>query len=190
MAPGLRVAPLALLLACGASPGEDAGVTGCVTHETPSFELGTGELSFEPLVDGQDLRLTRGPQGGCHFWLALRTDGFAQRRLEVRYAMSDLDDAGREIIRTRATQSLKPRADAPGRCELTGFTAFTLEPWRFENHRVRIQVDLNDDLGRTGGASVSVRALWPMEVPGVERALLCGGALAVDGGTGDSAPRD
>lgn len=41
----------------------------------PSCELGTGELTFEPLVDGQDLMQVRGPQGLWHAYGSVRCQG-------------------------------------------------------------------------------------------------------------------
>lgn len=41
----------------------------------PSCELGTGELAFEPLVDGQDLLQVRGPQGLWHVYGSVRCTG-------------------------------------------------------------------------------------------------------------------
>ena len=41
----------------------------------PAIEIGTGELDFEPLDDGDELMLIRGPQGGYHFLGSLRAKG-------------------------------------------------------------------------------------------------------------------
>ena len=54
------------------------GLSGCQVAEVPvdpGIELGTGELEFEALDDGDELSLIRGPQGGYHFLGSVRTKG-------------------------------------------------------------------------------------------------------------------
>ena len=41
----------------------------------PAIELGTGEAEFQDLVDGDDLIVIRGPQGGYHFLGSVRIAG-------------------------------------------------------------------------------------------------------------------
>lgn len=41
----------------------------------PAFELGTGELEFEPLSDGDEILVIHGPQGGYHLLASLRAVG-------------------------------------------------------------------------------------------------------------------
>lgn len=41
------------------------------TPDAPAFEIGTGEVCFEPLNDGDLLPVMAGPQGGFHVWVAL-----------------------------------------------------------------------------------------------------------------------
>lgn len=59
----VRLALLGLLAGCApqAEPGD------------PAVQLGTGEIDFSALVDGQDLPIIRGPQGGYHLLGAIRT---------------------------------------------------------------------------------------------------------------------
>ena len=42
----------------------------------PVVEVGTGELVFSPLEDGDELRMVHGPQGGWHLLGAVRLTGF------------------------------------------------------------------------------------------------------------------
>lgn len=44
---------------CGAPPGD------------PDFAVGTGEICFEPLREGQVVPRVAGPQGGYHVWVAV-----------------------------------------------------------------------------------------------------------------------
>lgn len=61
-----------LLVACEGSPVEpfDAGAP-----MEPTVEIGTGELEFEPIEDGQELELILGPQGGYHFLASMQVTG-------------------------------------------------------------------------------------------------------------------
>jgi len=47
---------------------------GCAQPE-PAFELGTGELEFEALADGDEILVIHGPQGGYHLLGSLRAVG-------------------------------------------------------------------------------------------------------------------
>ncbi len=40
-----------------------------------SAELGTGSATFRALVEGDDLEVTQGPQGGMHVWVSARFSG-------------------------------------------------------------------------------------------------------------------
>lgn len=62
---------LLLLLACSEPPD-------------PTFTLGTGLTSFEPLADGNDLDLVYGPQGGWHVDLSLQATGIRPDDLVLR----------------------------------------------------------------------------------------------------------
>lgn len=54
-----------------------AGLVGCTVPEPPppGVQLGTGDLDFEPLVDGQDVYVVQGPQGGYHILGSARLAG-------------------------------------------------------------------------------------------------------------------
>ncbi len=45
------------------------------TPDTLSVEVGTGVAAFEPLVDGGEVELVFGPQGGFHVWTGVRLRG-------------------------------------------------------------------------------------------------------------------
>lgn len=162
-------APLLLLLTgCGSgSNGSDSGVppVDCPTHDQATFELGTGETGFEPLADGDALPIISGPQGGCHFWFSVRTDGFAQRRFLVRYEVKFTESGTTTGSRSRFTVRLRPDETSPGICQYTGLTAFLIEPWRFAGDRVTLEVEVTDDEGRTASAARDVVADWPEELP-------------------------
>jgi hypothetical protein len=52
-----------------------ASTTSTVPELTPAVELGTGEVEFVPLADGDELDIIHGPQGGYHFTVSLRVQG-------------------------------------------------------------------------------------------------------------------
>lgn len=57
--------PLLLLLAA------------CDPNLAPGLEIGTGEIAFVPLTDGDTLQIIQGPQGGFHLLASLRVHGIA-----------------------------------------------------------------------------------------------------------------
>jgi hypothetical protein len=64
-----------VLVACNATNGP-SGPPGPVavpnTAPTLAVDIGTGEISFEPLSDGGEVTLVHGPQGGFHIWTSVR----------------------------------------------------------------------------------------------------------------------
>jgi len=54
-----------------------ASLLACTSPEPPpaGVELGTGDLDFEPLLDGQDVYVVQGPQGGYHILGSARLAG-------------------------------------------------------------------------------------------------------------------
>ncbi len=158
---------LILVSACAPSGAEPDAGSGCPTHDAPSFEVGTGDAEFTAISEGMPLPMARGIQGGCHFWLALRTDGFADRGAEVRYEIFDAA-SGQSTGSTAAMQlRLTPSPSALGRCEYVGYTAFIRDPAAIAGTRVRIEVKLRDALGQSSVVSHEVLATWPEPDPSV-----------------------
>lgn len=58
--------PLILLLLAGCPTADE------VPPEGPAIDLGTGELEFEPLADGDELAIVQGSQGGYHLYGSFR----------------------------------------------------------------------------------------------------------------------
>lgn len=67
--PGARCGALALVLV-GVLPA-------CDPNLPPALEVGTGEINFVPLEDGDTLEIIQGPQGGFHLLTSLRVHGIA-----------------------------------------------------------------------------------------------------------------
>lgn len=173
---GLPFAAFALLAACGGpGPGadDDDTVVACEVHPDPTYDLGTGDSAFEPIEDGQDLFFTPGPQGGCHFWLAVRTDGFPERGTKLRYEVVYADTGTTTQSRSSFAIALEPSSDGSGRCEAYGATGFLIQPWKFEDALVEIRTEVWYEPTSTtkvsAMASKRVHARWPGSDPN-----LCG----------------
>lgn len=136
----LGLALLTSLAACGPSTvtPPDAGVA-CEAEDNPTFELGTGESAFASIVDGQDLDMVPGPQGGCHFWLAVRTRGFPGRGTKLRYEVVFADTGTTTQSFSSFQIGLEPVEGETGVCEHYGTTGFLIEPWKFVDREVEIQ---------------------------------------------------
>jgi hypothetical protein len=159
IARGVLVA-FALLGAHGCQPMDP-----CRTHDDPTFVLGTGDTMFlGALVDGQDLKMERGPQGGCHLPLAFRTDGFVRDGLSIDYTLTDLDKA--HVITTAgALVDVAPAMEAPHLCEVLAFRAF-MSPGAMSaaDDHIQIQVTVTDASGQSANKMVTVVARFP-DVP-------------------------
>lgn len=70
-------------------------LAGCATP--PVALLGTGELAWEPLAEGDDLTVIRGPQGGYHVLGSVRTAGLVPGDAEA------LDDASNPTVTFQLT---------------------------------------------------------------------------------------
>lgn len=83
----LAVALLGLASSCAASSA--------AVHEPEqaSIEIGTGTWRFEPLVDGQEIPLVHGAQGGWHFWLAVRAHGITSDAGSLTFERQPADES-------------------------------------------------------------------------------------------------
>jgi hypothetical protein len=50
-------------------------LAGCPAPGPASVKVGTGELSFSPLTDGDDVEVVLGPQGGYHIYGSMQVTG-------------------------------------------------------------------------------------------------------------------
>jgi hypothetical protein len=59
-------------------PGADTAADATPGPDAPGarIEVGTGELAYEDITDGELVGLQCGPQGGMHIWTSLRLYGF------------------------------------------------------------------------------------------------------------------
>ncbi len=104
-------------------------LTACpVVDEEPAVEIGTGELDFESLVEGQELAIIEGPQGGFHLLSAIRTKGVEggdPQRLDnpnnPTITLDVVHDGDSVIIISPFTQGLDeaPQSEAPFTHQMT-----------------------------------------------------------------------
>ena len=80
-----------------------------------------------------------GPQGGCHFWLSIRTDGFPHRGTKLRYEVVYADTGTTTMSFSSFSVPLRRVEGEDVLCEAHGATGFLIEPWRFVDRRVEIQ---------------------------------------------------
>lgn len=66
---------LGLLLLAGCPPGATGPDGENPDGEDPAVDIGTGEIEFVPLEDGDRLAIVEGAQGGYHLFGALRCKG-------------------------------------------------------------------------------------------------------------------
>lgn len=79
----------AAVLSCGNGGSGDASASssggGGVIGDNPRVELGGGQARFVTLVDGQDMELTLGPQGGWHMEVTSRVCDINARGMLLSY---------------------------------------------------------------------------------------------------------
>jgi hypothetical protein len=161
--------PLLALSACGSggTNSPDSGIlpVECPTHDGATFELGTGQLEFEPILPGQRLPIARGAQGGCHFFISAITDGFAERRFNIQYEVFYAASSTTTGSRSSFTVRLRPVPELPGKCQNLGTTAFLIRPWNLADKELIMEVNVRDDEGRSAQARTRVVAEWPADLP-------------------------
>ena len=160
---------LALALACGETSPEPVR---CPTATAPTsgaqLTLGTGVDQFEDLVDGQDLVLARGPQGGCHLWLAFQTVGIDPERVTVTVEILEGEQ------RRASSQTSVRLMSLNGVCGLAGFAAVLEAPWLLQDREVLIAITAQDESGSRAEDQRTVRVRWPSRVPGEPSETACG----------------
>jgi hypothetical protein len=170
------LAPLgALFVACG---GHSKPANACDSHSSPAFKVGLSAEDgtyLSDLVDGAMVKMHPGPQGGCHLWIAFRTEGFAQGAT-VSYKLTDHDANEEQIISmSDIALDLSPDPTAVGMCEAGAFKAFMLKATTRENHHVKLDVTITDVGGATASKSIdNILALWADPVAGIDRQYWCG----------------
>lgn len=83
----------------------------------PSVVLGGGEHGYEPLDDGQLMKLEKGPQGGHHLWFSLRTNNVKRRGTKISLQAVQ-PETSLTVPPTAFVLDLDPVVD--GSCEVHG----------------------------------------------------------------------
>ena len=122
---------LALLVSAGCA-GPGAGEA--------QVELGTGTWRFEPLVDGQEVDMVRGAQGGWHIWLGLRATDFDADRALTKIEMQPADESA-EPQQVEAELYLGS-PDDEGRRTLLGWPAIIADPACAVGEMMRVSVEV------------------------------------------------
>jgi hypothetical protein len=87
-----------------------------------TVDLGTGELAFELLTDGEMVDKVEGPQGGYHVWASLHLDGTVPETVIVELVVT----TGSGELVSRASEYREPKPDPPPgtRWSIVGQRAF------------------------------------------------------------------
>lgn len=88
----------------------------------PTLALGLGEDTFVPLVDGGDIPMQLGPQGGYHIWMGIRTQNLHQSGSQTSIAIT-AEDGSVEIGTQLWANALVPASE--GACEIIGLQYYT-----------------------------------------------------------------
>ncbi|MEQ1565838.1 MAG: hypothetical protein ABMA64_09390 [Myxococcota bacterium] len=83
---------IALALAGCTSEGDGSASGDTGPDLPPAAELGTGDITFVPLVDGDPVDVIFGPQGGYHFNVSLRVQGIWPGN------PTDIDDVDNPVV--------------------------------------------------------------------------------------------
>lgn len=131
----------------------------------PQLELGSGEVAFEAVQQGDHLQLHAGSQGGYHVWLSIRARGFKSDKL--RFVLDVVPSAPAPPAHTDtpirftpvgAADGGAPSPDAGGPLEFIGWPARVLAPECAVGKTLRLSVQLDDGLGQTAKGELEVVA--------------------------------
>jgi hypothetical protein len=118
----------------------------------PRLELGTGEVQFERLIDGQEAPTVYGIQGGYHIWGSVRATGMDWRRLELHFEL--LDDDGElvsnpTLLPAQLRECVGQEGCDEGMGEVVGITVFVDDPPAIWGDDITMTVVASDDEGRS-----------------------------------------
>ncbi|MEW5851693.1 MAG: hypothetical protein AB2A00_23085 [Myxococcota bacterium] len=190
---------LGLAAACPTTSGGPGGTTGGVGScpagpgiiaGDPQLTIGRGSSEFVAVADGDRWTAARGPQGGQHLWLSVRTVGLGP---EVQPSYRYLEPDGGVIFESAGTRTTVC-ARVGGGQEKTGLTAF-LPNESVPLHRLLCQgpfllrVTVSDETGATAEDQRLVGGVDPDPESFVPFRFRCdAGASSDDGGPSDAGP--
>lgn len=133
----------------------DAGAPPDAGSEPASLDLGVGEMSFEPVADGDTVFLVHGFQGLQHVWVSLRTHDLDPDRATVELSLARERDGTQGSEDYRARLSLMDSGDY---AERLGLQLVVLQPDIVvgQDSILRARVTDRNDVSATAEARVSV----------------------------------
>ena len=153
-----------LALGCGGVlPTEDAGgdVGDAPVPENGELVLGTGELDFTPITEGQTLLLARGCQGSQHVWISLRASSdFNPRGMNVQLELRRTSDGLRRSLEFLVRLSFETTAAGH---TLPGLTLQVPESELTIGESLALVATITDASGRASRASRQVQVAWGTE---------------------------
>lgn len=170
---------LLLLTACGEqAPTADggfpadaeSGLDASVLEDAggPSLEIGTGVDRFEELVEGQEIEIILGPQGGgrwggFHVWHGVKTQGFDPEGIMLSFR-TYLADTREEIASQERRANLIP-------LDGTSYVAYGIAPpfldcCKAEDQDIILAVEIRDATGRTGTSEKQAHATYCLDASG------------------------
>lgn len=143
----------AIVLACVMAAGCTAAAPE-PTPDEPALELGTGTARFEPVVDGDELPMIRGAQGGWHVWASVRVTGMDVDVGSLRFEHQPADESEPPV--ELAVGAHFDPADATGGRSALGYAMIFSDPTCSVGRLHRIRVTLTTPSGETLSAERDV----------------------------------
>lgn len=169
--PFARVLALVLALACAGCPSEvapadDAGaLDGGSDGSVEAIEVVVGG-SDEPgqvfvpwTATGAVAPMIRGPQGGQHVWVSVRTRGLWPKKMRLDVTMTAIDT--NVVVKPGKVPLLLSLVPGPdGYDEVIGVTAYVKCPCQVKDRKLRVDVDVVDLYGLVGHGVGYVTPTW------------------------------
>ena len=142
----------------------------------PSVEIGTGDTTFESLVEAEPVVMVHGPQGGWHMLGSVRTHNM-HNIIEVHYTVTDMESGVRvsdNNYRVAVVQDGECTGYYPGMYGYIDVAELVTEfatrpPEVLGYHIVELRMAVKDYEGREAEASILVTAQPdPADLPGAE----------------------
>lgn len=169
---GLSGGCLAVALGCASDGARSAGSSGTAGASEPAFSvvLGTGQRTFEPLLDEAHAALIAGPQGAFHVWTSFLSYGFDSDVLLMQIS-TGWDDTPAERFDMRGEVVALLIEDATGLpARLThGWPAVLRDPLCENGRALRVNLTVSD----AAGNSASDTRRWILDVAEENRPSDC-----------------
>ncbi len=123
----------------------------------PEVVLGTGQTAYEPLAEGQTLKLEKGPQGGHHLWFSARVKNLKQAGAKITLSSVE-PETGLTVPPTGFVLNLAGVGD--GMCVAQGLRYQVdggVDYHRFWGKRLDVTAEVGDVWGRTATTTVSIQ---------------------------------